>query len=398
VEVRDKVFYPQLEALRGVAALSVVLLHILLLATNGGRSTLGSEALSQLGWSEFIAAQCGVVIFNGRAAVTLFFVLSGFVLSIGFDQSKTLDFQAYIRFLIRRAFRLLPALWVAVMLSVMVGSFWAGQEYSVGSIAKYFLLLDLSFDPPAWTLVLEIGMCVIYPFILFSFGRFGLGTKVMALFGLAWLSTRAPIPIHYGQVQGALPVLAFALGLSVPTIGYELIRGLGRGRNYVATFAFAALFVPELLRWYADFHSADNLPRLLSHAEFVVQFGCFYLVSWLIYARPSLLTKLLHNKSCLAIGRWSYSIYVLHGPVLWAGTSLIYLSDEPMLRLALGILTVVPVTIAISALNYSAVERPLANWGKVLAGRLLIGHASANTAAVQPQNLPAGSTIVPAAL
>ena len=73
----------------------------------------------------------------------------------------------------------------------------------------------------------------------------------------------------------------------------------------------------------------------------------------------------------MAIGRWSYSIYVLHGPVLWAVTAFYEYVDGSIARLVLSA-TVVPLTIAASALKYAYVERPFIDLGRFVTSRLRI--------------------------
>lgn len=184
----------------------------------------------------------------------LFFVLSGFVLSIGFDETKRLDGGTYTRFLVRRAFRLFPALWATVVLSVLVGYFLAGQHYSLRSITSYFLLIDLSFAPPTWTLVYEIAVCIIYPFMFFAIRQQTVAMQTVALVGVSWFLRNWPVVIHYGQVQGELPLVAFFLGICTPTVGHEIILRLRHCRGVLAVLAVALIFAPESLRWYADFH------------------------------------------------------------------------------------------------------------------------------------------------
>jgi peptidoglycan/LPS O-acetylase OafA/YrhL len=351
-----------------------VLLHIVLVVTNGGSGLLGPEALFRMGRATFLFTQISVIVFNGRAAVVLFFVLSGFVLSIGFDEAKRLDGGIYVRFLVRRAFRLFPALWVTIVLSVLVGYFLVGQTYSARSIASYFLLVDLSFAPPAWTLVYEIAVCIIYPFMFFAIRQQTVAMQAVALAGISWFSSYWPVVIHYGQLQGEFPLFAFFLGICAPTVGQEMILRLRRCRGVLGVLAIALIFAPESLRWYADFHPQIARYITMPAAEFDSQFGCFYLLSWIAFGKPRLAT-ILAKRPCTAIGRWSYSIYVLHGPVLWAVTALYGYLGGSMARLVLSMTALsmtVPLTIAASALNYAYVERPFIDLGRRVTSRTWI--------------------------
>jgi hypothetical protein len=99
----------------------------------------------------------------------------------------------------------------------------------------------------------------------------------------------------------------------------------------------------------------------------------------------------------MPIGRWSYSIYVLHGPVLWAVTAFYGYVDGSIARLVLST-TVVPLTIAVSALNYAYVERPFIDLGRFVTSRLWIWKISrpVSPGGVQLTKVPApGAMLVP---
>jgi peptidoglycan/LPS O-acetylase OafA/YrhL len=101
----------------------------------------------------------GMGIFNGRAAVQLFFILSGYLMGVNFDTRERLLLTTYVAFLIRRFFRLVPAIWAAVVVSVALQYLIAGKTFSPREIVRFALLLDLSFDGVLWSLVYEIAVC-----------------------------------------------------------------------------------------------------------------------------------------------------------------------------------------------------------------------------------------------
>src|SRR5947208_2819432 len=76
------VFYPRLEALRGVAALTVAAFHswqsIWIDATGHTRNFFSSGGTA---WAERFGEELLRIFGNGHGAVVLFFVISGFVLS-----------------------------------------------------------------------------------------------------------------------------------------------------------------------------------------------------------------------------------------------------------------------------------------------------------------------------
>lgn len=353
----------------------VVMLHVTLFNLDEP-SFIGPASLERLGTPAFATIQTLLIVFNGRSAVTLFFVLSGFVMSIGMNTSQQLTISTYMTFLVRRFFRLMPALWAAAIIGIVIK--YNDIGHSPKDVLHYFMLTDLSFNEVTWTLVLEIAMCLIYPFMVFATARFDFGPQLAILVALIWLP---PPALIYGRVHGDLPVLAFFLGLVVPTIGREMIRSLP---TLVGTLLVPAALLgymtpevfmaPETSRWFSD------PGRAFGYAQIVLQLSCFYLVAWLIYSEHRMVSSLLTRRVPTAIGRWSYSIYLLHNPIIvcWelfvlATDRHLGLSGMPLSRLFVGLAVVIPITILVAAASYRIIERPFINLGKLVASTVCEG-------------------------
>src|SRR4051812_39751518 len=100
--------------MRGVAAMAVLILHVLLNVAVQGADYPAHAMLERLGQGYFAAAELAVTLSNGRAAVVLFFVLSGFVMGLSLDHAHPLNLRLYAAFLVKRLFRLMPAIWIAI--------------------------------------------------------------------------------------------------------------------------------------------------------------------------------------------------------------------------------------------------------------------------------------------
>ena len=101
--------YRQLDSLRGVAALVVVLGHLYLTVNDDGASGLFRTPLSP-----FV---------TGPAAVVLFFVLSGFVLSLPYASGRGRRYRAYA---VGRLCRLYLPLLATVLLSAVLAWTFSG--------------------------------------------------------------------------------------------------------------------------------------------------------------------------------------------------------------------------------------------------------------------------------
>src|SRR5260370_9382622 len=98
----------ELASLGGLAALAVSFGHVVMLVRVGVAGT----ALTLLAFTPLHG------LWDGHRAVLFFFVLSGFVLAVPFFCGTV----SPIAFVVKRAVRIYPAYWIAVVVSI--GAFW----------------------------------------------------------------------------------------------------------------------------------------------------------------------------------------------------------------------------------------------------------------------------------
>jgi peptidoglycan/LPS O-acetylase OafA/YrhL len=196
-------FYPELESLRGLAALTVVWLHANILA-GGPTNIQGAHGVIKI-VARFLTP--------GNAAVVLFFVLSGFVLS----QTIRPDSFDFLKYGLRRLFRLMPALWVAIAFAV-AANIALDQPADWGMAVQATYLADFHIDPPLWSLNVEFYLSIfLLPVLALATPRLGtVGNLLLqaALFGY-FLKTGL---MSYAYL--------FHLGCLVPTIGQWIIAKL----------------------------------------------------------------------------------------------------------------------------------------------------------------------------
>jgi len=192
---------------------------------------------------------------------------------------------------------------------------------------------------------------------------------LIVLFAIMWIVRWSPssLPISYGMVAGTFPLLPFYLGLIIPTVGRKMIGVFPRGSITLVPVALLIFVGRELANCYADFHPGGLITiNETAFFEVMIPLACFYLIAWLIYGPHRPVRELLRRPEFLFLGRTSYSIYVFHFPIA-AAVAWHVRGLPPMARLAIGIATVVPVTLAISALCYRYVELPFIRHGRALA-------------------------------
>jgi peptidoglycan/LPS O-acetylase OafA/YrhL len=230
VRTKDRTF-PTLNALRAVGAILVVLTHS---AFNTGRINDG--------WT-------GAALARFDFGVTLFFVLSGFLLSRPWFLAAALGehHPSAGHYLWKRALRILPLYWVVVVVALLVdpGNDGAGPREWISNLTLtqlYFHGLLPSSLTQMWSLCTEVAFYVLLPVLCIAFtgrGRRGLDLRrvlvsasVLSVLGVAWQVRVAQIPGqegHYGQwLPGYLPWfmvgMAFAACSAALTVTPERTR------------------------------------------------------------------------------------------------------------------------------------------------------------------------------
>lgn len=149
-----------LDAIRGLAALSVVVYHV-----------LSSH------WAWMTEAKLAMMVFNGADAVAMFFVLSGLVLSYKvFKRDLVIDAAYYKTFAISRVFRLYPAF--LIMLVIYYFYEHRGESYLALWIDTFLHNPHYFWEEallvrdhhhlylPDWTLGVEMALSLLVPFMV----------------------------------------------------------------------------------------------------------------------------------------------------------------------------------------------------------------------------------------
>jgi peptidoglycan/LPS O-acetylase OafA/YrhL len=381
---------PALDSLRGLAALSVVLCHLLWLSKSdtplrsiyhagvGPEGSAGSWSADLLAWARelplafFIESTPLHLFVAGHEAVILFYLLSGFVLYLAYERRQH---HAYRAFLTRRVCRLylpyLAALAIAVGLNATVVSGhidamngWFNQTWYVPvdwSQALHHTFLVGSFDTnlflmPSWTLVHEMRLSLVFPLLAAVVAR--------------------------GQGRWLLLLLLAALS-AVGIVLDAMFSGYG---NYFITLHYAAFFVAGALIARLRAHSARVYNSLRRSQRFVFLAAALLLY---VYGRaipvvaplPSAVADLPIAAGAVMIILWSMSNppVLSAGPVRWLGKVSygLYLSHfslflasihllNGMLPLWAILLIDIPLALAFAELFWRLVEAPAIRLGRRL--------------------------------
>lgn len=340
-----RAFYPELESLRGLAALAVSLCHVFNSAQRNG-TTFATFSLND--WSHFILTS----LLSSEGGVAIFFVLSGFVLSQGLGDEVTS--QSYAAFAIRRIFRIFPAAWASVCFSLLILHFVHHQNPEWNLIANAFFLYDansIPINPPLWSLSVELFISALLPLMVAANARFSPVFQLVPLAAFYWISNIE------GQLFFTWYLFAFQLGIMVPA-GAAIVEKLNR---WVAALLLVVALIAVM--------SATNLAwmdfvyrRTQVHIEV---FGAFYVVSYVFGRKSESLIGVLHWSPIRFLGKVSYSMYVLNYPLLSVFWTRFGLHQPFILPHMLGAVTIfIPMNIAAAYISYRLFEAPFVQWGR----------------------------------
>jgi peptidoglycan/LPS O-acetylase OafA/YrhL len=359
-----------LEALRGVAALLVMALHALYAAPSvyGSADPLDRWVLGAFVW--------------GWVGVPVFFVLSGFVLTLPFLQAGSAgsprpDVRPY---LLRRAARVLPAFWLQLLL-IALGLALLGGFPGVGGsaqLAQWPWQLSMAFHLDAaahpwlgvwWTLPVELSFYLLLPWLLARRpGRratwlAGLILAAILLRGIAGAEL-LPTPLARALAHH-LPtrIDAFLIGVIAAHIWHA--RGAVLRTGHAAVLVFSGLLLAlamVLLVLGTQVPMPEPLPRRpwLAPWQSLFALGMGLLVLGLVvWERQRQLPR--WYAPLVALGRVSYGVYLWHVPVLGmlaevaAGRGIV--PWPPILLLA-----ALPPTLVLAWASWRFVEQPARAW------------------------------------
>jgi len=280
-----------LDAVRGIAAFVVVWYHFrLAFETNAAPWYLR-------------------LLFSGRQAVVLFFVMSGYVLSLPYWRGRALSYGAY---LVRRGFRIYVPYAAAVLVAVC-GAWWLGNAqlpltpwfYKTWHSPLTFALVVRQLlmgtggelNTAFWSLRYEVEMSIVFPLLCW---------------GMVWLG----------------PARAAVLGLAVAGMGlswqratlvwgscFVLGAALAGGQGWIAA---AYRRVPQAAKWLA----LGGV--LVLYGSEVAPMTAIGACGALIFAVHSRARGWLEMEVPVYLGRVSYSVYLMHGTVLQVALILLY--------------------------------------------------------------------------
>jgi peptidoglycan/LPS O-acetylase OafA/YrhL len=361
--------FDELEAYRGIAALLIVIFH----AYQFSRAALNAAPV-------YAGTAAHVVLSNLEASVSWFFVLSGFLIFLPFARAALArrSPQSARGFLIRRAIRILPPYYLAILVV------WA-LRYSGGPGQWLDLFQHLTFTQifdqehffwtigPAWSLAVEVWfylfLAVAGPLLYVACGRIaGPGGRVALLAGVAgalvlasvlykwWALEVAGIPldawpVYFGPLaRGDTLAMGMLLAVVVAATNGRALIG-GAAALWLRVVGVALLVAAAALR--EQLQLAELFFYTVAGASFLL-----VLASTVVGPRGSRWERSLSWGPLQFLGLVSYSLYLWHEPILIGlGQQNLIIQQAPA-AFPWNALALSTLAIGAGALSYYGVERP----------------------------------------
>ena len=317
----------EIDSLRGIAAMAVVLFHY----TTRFDELYGhvSRPLAEVPW--------------GHLGVNLFFMISGFVIFMTLERTSNA-----IDFLVSRFSRLYPAYWAAILMTFLITNFLGlpGKLVDFNTALANLTMVHSLFsiknvDGVYWTLEVEL---LFYAMALLAF-QFRLISKIH-IFIAAMLLTRT---LYF--------LSASILHIDLPWIIYRLMI-----LKYIPWFA-AGIMIYRLTSLYGtprrDLAVILACAVVLALVDGIAICALMLAISLTLYGATCGKIKFLRNRLLIGLGTISYTLYLIHENIGWA---IILKLERAGISSDAAIASALAVSLGLATFLTVLIERPALKW------------------------------------
>ncbi|QJD94399.1 acyltransferase [Mucilaginibacter robiniae] len=345
---------PYIDALRGLAVLGVIMVHVSLNSLTGRYQTMAGL---------------------GAKGVQLFYFISAFTLFLSAHGRTNQETNANINFFIRRIFRIAPLYYLAIIYYGIIIPYFTTQKISIEGI-----ILNLTFMhgfspnyinnvvPGGWSIAVEMLFYVFVPLLVIKINSLNkailflvIALCIKAIFN--GLLIHNPLNFNQGlwteylywYLPDQLPSFAFGILFYFLTIQSNITQTIKKHSKTIA-ITFTTLLLIFLL-------DRSVLKIRLFNVDFC--FGIMFLLLALCLRKYSV--KILVNNFTMLVGKLSFSMYLIHFAVIfWLSKfNLIHIQHpQGLLNFVYSYLAVLIVTVLLSNFSFKYIEVNAQNWGK----------------------------------
>jgi peptidoglycan/LPS O-acetylase OafA/YrhL len=301
-----------------------------------------------------------MIPFNGGAAVSLFFVLSGFVLALSLRRDERGLALKGMAFAARRFVRIYPTLAIHVAIFaaavLLIAKYFPSLQMAPpvpNDVIGNLLLTDFRINGATWSLMIELAAI---PFLFLGHcvaRRWSTcGLSMLVGYGVLTLFSRSFL---FGKLIGEF-VFMFFLGMLVAEIWMRRSKSFDARTSRIwfgvalAVLLSARFFLGEGTKW-----------------SFLVEgFASAAMIAALVLGPRLAVHDILETKPLRFLGRISYSFYLYHplalgvfAAILALVVSPLWLEAHPFLGSATIAIVTVAVTIPLGYASYALTEKPM---------------------------------------
>lgn len=370
----------KVDSIRGIAAMAVVFGHC-----------WGSLPPPTPGsWLYYVANSPLALLRDGLDAVVVFFVLSGLVLAPPFLAA---DRRRYWPFVARRVCRI----WIpfALVLTVATALYlcldltaarppgaslspldWRPVPTPALFARDLFMIgLDNKLNPPLWTLVQEMRISLIFPFLMLLVARLP-WRPLCLLAAVVSISASALSSLDLGGLvmiasESVRWVCFFVFGATMAMYSGEL-RAWFSGLRPSQKIGLAVLGL--LLMYPATRHLLVSDDTWLGRARWLALAGAALV--FVVATNSARIGRFLEWSPLIFLGRVSYGVFLVHAPLLIIATS----ASVRWLPFQVAVALVPLAAVALAVPLYRFVELPAIGLGRRLSQRWSQAHADSAVA------------------
>ncbi|MFE4469568.1 acyltransferase family protein [Leifsonia sp. NPDC056824] len=355
--------YASLDGLRGVAALTVVGYHGLLIlpAISALYIAHTNPAVGSPAW--WLYATPLRLLFAGHEAVLVFFVLSGFVLTLPFLRHAPTG-RSVAAYYPRRIIRLYVPVWGALVFALIlalivvrnpnVGSTWLQTHHTptVSSFGRDLVLIltTSNLDSPLWSLTWEVWYSLFIP-VMFIILRWLRVERWWIPAGLLMIAVS--VTARFPAVVHALPAAWLTAGLLqyLPVFVIGMLLAQQRHRFHLSAWwlapALLAIVTPTVI-------APNGIYGIQQAAAYALSLLGVATVVTLAFASAPV-EHVLESRFTQWAGKRSFSLYLTHEPIIVAAALATRLDNWWWLAV---LAVLIPVILAAAEGFYRVVEAP----------------------------------------
>jgi peptidoglycan/LPS O-acetylase OafA/YrhL len=353
--------YFWIDALRGLAAIIVLISHVSIFGLYGYEHTLATYPPTRLLWA-------------GHQAVILFFVISGFALFLLYESMLKAG-ESWRKFLLVRFLRLYPPYLASLVLAVIVIKapslfgipppanmpIIANGNLTPGTVLGHLSMVGefdrLAINPPIWSLVFEGRLCLLFPLLYLLVARVTWGSAAMTV--AAWLAAvgcMAAWELFYApRLSWALAIIrtidlasTFLIGAAIAKFRFRIVEWMSaRQPSVLAAMLLVSVFVFMYSYGYSWPGWAPRWVQLIAEL-FTALASASFIAMAISFPAPR------KHRVLGFLGKISYSLYLVHQVAIMA-VILLFFGRYPA-----PVLWVISITasLGLASVFYWVVEAP----------------------------------------